>query len=64
MKLSIVESNKIYLISNMKSNIWYYNDAYILLNGDVTITAAPTTQVSFKIVHHLLNVPQKLMEQQ
>ena len=48
----------------MKSNIWYYNDAYILLNGDVTITAAPTTQVSFKIVHHLLNVPQKLMEQQ
>ena len=31
----------------MKSNICDYNDAYILINGDITVTEAPETQVSF-----------------
>ena len=34
------------------------------LTGDITVAVAPATQVSFKIAHHLLNVSQKLMEQQ
>ena len=34
-----------------------YNDAYVLVRGDITVTAAPEKQV-----HHLLNVSQKLME--
>ena len=48
----------------MKSNRWEYNDTYILERGDITVIAAPATQVSIKIVHHLLNVSQILMEQQ
>ena len=48
----------------LKSNICNYNDVYILVSGDITVTAARETQVVFKIVHHLLNTSQKLMEQQ
>ena len=32
----------------MKSNHCDYNDAYILVRGDITVTAAPATQVAFK----------------
>ena len=32
----------------LKSNFCHCNDAYILVGGDVTVTAAPTTQVAFK----------------
>ena len=32
----------------LKSNLCDYNDAYILLRGDITVTAAPETQVAFK----------------
>ena len=32
----------------LKSNLCDYNDAFILVRGDVTVAAAPTTQVSFK----------------
>ena len=32
----------------MKSNLCDYNDAYILVKGDITVTAVPTTQVAFK----------------
>ena len=32
----------------LKSNICDYNDAYILVKGDITITGHPVTQVAFK----------------
>ena len=32
----------------MKSNLCDYSDVYILVKGDVTLTAAPETQVAFK----------------
>ena len=32
----------------LKSNIYDYNDAYILVRGDITATEAPETQVAFK----------------
>ena len=31
----------------LKSNLCDYNDAYILVIGDITVTAAPATQVGF-----------------
>ena len=32
----------------LKSNLCDYNDAYIVVKGDITIRAAPQTQVTFK----------------
>ena len=32
----------------LKSSLCEYNDAYILIRGDITVTAAPATQVAFK----------------
>ena len=32
----------------MTSDLCGYNDAYILVKGDITVTAAPETPVSFK----------------
>ena len=32
----------------LKSNLCYYNDAYILGRGDITVTEATEIQVSFK----------------
>ena len=37
----------IYSTKVLKSNLCHYNDAYILVRGDITATAAPATQVSF-----------------
>ena len=48
----------------LKSNLCDYNDAYILVTGDINVVAAPATQVAFKIVQHLLNMSQKLMKEQ
>ena len=31
----------------LKSNLCDYNDTYILVNGDIFVTAVPATQVSF-----------------
>ena len=42
----------------LKSNLCDYNDAYIFVRGDITITGAGETQVVLKIVHHILNVSQ------
>ena len=53
------------VISNaevVKSYLCDYNAAYVLGRGDITVAAAPATKLSFKIVHHLLKVSQKLME--
>ena len=43
-----------YNIEVLKSNLCHYNDAYILVRGDITIVGDNGTQVTFK----------KLMEQQ
>ena len=32
----------------LKSNLYDYNNVYILVRGDITVIAAPATQVSFK----------------
>ena len=32
----------------VKSNLCDYKDAYILVRGDITVVAAPATQVAFK----------------
>ena len=32
----------------LKSNLCDYNDGYIVVKGDITVTAAPETQVVFK----------------
>ena len=32
----------------LKSNLCDYNDAYILVRGEITVVAAPATQVAFK----------------
>ena len=38
----------IYNTEVLKSNVCDYNDAYILVRGDITVTVAPATQISFK----------------
>ena len=38
----------IYNIGVLKSNLCDYNDAYILVRSDITVAAAPATQVLFK----------------
>ena len=38
----------IYITEVSKSNLCDYNNTYILVRGDITVTAAPETQVSFK----------------
>ena len=38
----------IYNTEVLKSNLCDYNDAYILVRGDITIIASPATQVAFK----------------
>ena len=43
-----VGNEVIYNTENLKSNLCNYSDAYILVNGDITVIAAPATQVSFK----------------
>ena len=32
----------------LKSNVCEYSDTYMLVRGDITVTVAPATQVSFK----------------
>ena len=39
----------IYNIQVLKSSLCDYNDAYILAKGSITVTAAPLTQMLFKI---------------
>ena len=64
-KANYEEGNEIiYNTEVSKSNLCDYNDAYILVRGDITVTASPQIQVAFKIAHHLLNVSQKWMQQQ
>ena len=49
LNLSYAAANKItYDTKVLKSNLCYYNDVYILVTGDITVIAAPATQVAFK----------------
>ena len=57
----------IYNAKVLKSNLCDYNDykdAYIFVRSDITVTAAPATQVAFKNCPSFTNVSQKLMTQQ
>ena len=47
----------------LKANLCDYNDAYILVRGDNTITTAPATQVAFKNCAPLTKCITKVMEQ-
>ena len=47
-QIMVQEVKLIYNTEVLKSNLCDYNDAYILVRGDITVTAAPTTQVAFK----------------
>ena len=38
----------IYSKEVFKFNLCDYKDAYVLVRGDITVTAAPATQVSFR----------------
>ena len=38
----------VYSTQVLKSNLCDYNDVHILVRGDITVTAAPATQVAFK----------------
>ena len=59
----LVGNEIIYSTEVLKYNFCDYNDSYILARVYITVLAAPTIQVSFKIVQDFLNVSQKLMEQ-
>ena len=48
----------------LESNLCDYNNAYILVNGDIAIIGHEVTQIAFKDCAYLLNISQKLMEQQ
>ena len=43
-----VRNEIIYNTEVLKSNLCDYNDVYIVVKGDITVTAAPATQVTFK----------------
>ena len=47
-KSNYVGNEIIYNTEVLKSNLCDYNDTYILVRGDITVTAAPATQISFK----------------
>ena len=52
----------IYNTEVLKSSLCDYNDAYVLVRGNITIIGHQVAQVAFKNCH-LLNVSQKLIEQ-
>ena len=50
-KLNSDATNEItYNTEILKSNLYDYNDDYILVTGDITVLAAPATQVAFKCI--------------
>ena len=54
----------IYNTEVLKSNLCDYNNAYILVTGDITIVGDNGADVPLKNCDHSLNVSQKLMKQQ
>ena len=59
-----VENEIVYYREVLKSHLWDYNNASVLVRGDITVTAASETEGQLKIVHHSLNLSQKLMKKQ
>ena len=60
-----VGNEVVYNTNILKSNLCDYNNAYILVRGEITVTATPTTPVSFKnCAPFTKGISQKLMEQQ
>ena len=47
---------------DLKSNLCDYNDTYILVKGNTSVTGSTVIQIEFKNMHLSLNVSQKLME--
>ena len=47
-KRIITENEITYNAEVLKAKLCDYNDAYILIKGDITVTAAPEIQVAFK----------------
>ena len=43
-----IGNETIYNTEVLKSNLWDYNDAYILVKGDITIVGDNRTQVVFR----------------
>ena len=44
----MMQQMKLPILQVLKSNLGDYNDAYILVKGDITVTAAAQPQVAFK----------------
>ena len=56
------ESNSIkFEIESIKSSLCDYSDAFILVTGDITVTADNNTDVEFKNCAPFLHVKQKLL---
>ena len=53
-----------YNMEVLKSNLCDYNDGYILVKGDHTVTAHPKIQVTFKNCAPTTKCIKKLMQQQ
>ena len=59
-----VENEIVYYTEVLKSHLCDYNNASVLVRGDITVTAASETEGQLKIMHHSLNLSQKLMKKQ
>ena len=59
-----VRNEIIYNTAVLKSNLCDYNDAYILVRGDITIIGHQVTQVAYKNCAPFIKCITKLMEQQ
>ena len=60
-----IENEIIFSTEVLKSNLCDYNDAYILVRGNIPIVGDNENHVEFiKLVHNSLSVSQKLMEKQ
>ena len=44
----MMQERKLSNTGALKSKLYNYNDAYILVKDNITVTTAPATQVSFK----------------
>ena len=64
LKVNFNAGNEItYTTEILKSKLCDYNNAYILVRGDITVTAAPATQVAFKNCAPFTKCIKKLTEQ-
>ena len=59
-----VRKEIIYNTEVLKADLCHYNDIYILVRGNITVTEVPATQVSFKNCAPFTKCITKLMVQQ